>query len=118
MTPHLLPSAGAHGNRKAAGVGSSARSVDGAPAPQGCVLSANDFLEAAQLSNVNIPMLLERLSADNLLFKMSVADWDAVMSVHLRGTFLCTRAAQRHMAHPDIRNKITKHDAAGIIQMR
>ena len=34
---------------------------------------------------------------DNLLFKMSGADWDTVMQVHLRGTFLMTRAAQRHM---------------------
>ena len=37
------------------------------------------------------------LTRDNLLFKMSVEDWDAVMNVHLRGSFLCTRAAQRHM---------------------
>lgn len=37
------------------------------------------------------------VTRDNLLFKMSVDDWDAVMSVHLRGAFLCTRAAQRHM---------------------
>ena len=34
---------------------------------------------------------------DNLLFKMSGDDWDTVMQVHLRGTFLMTRAAQRHM---------------------
>ncbi|MEV0291992.1 3-oxoacyl-ACP reductase FabG [Nocardia sp. NPDC050710] len=34
---------------------------------------------------------------DNLLFKMTVDDWDAVMGVHLRGAFLCTRAVQRHM---------------------
>ncbi len=34
---------------------------------------------------------------DNLLFKMSAADWDTVMRVHLRGTFLMTRAVQRHM---------------------
>jgi 3-oxoacyl-[acyl-carrier protein] reductase len=34
---------------------------------------------------------------DNLLFKMTAADWDTVMSVHLRGTFLMTRAVQRHM---------------------
>ncbi len=34
---------------------------------------------------------------DNLLFKMSVDDWDAVMNVHLRGAFLLTRAAQKYM---------------------
>ncbi|WP_239124309.1 3-oxoacyl-ACP reductase FabG [Rhizocola hellebori] len=34
---------------------------------------------------------------DNLLFKMSVDDWDTVMSVHLRGAFLCSRAAQKFM---------------------
>ena len=34
---------------------------------------------------------------DNLLFKMSVGDWDAVLGVHLRGAFLMTRAVQAHM---------------------
>lgn len=34
---------------------------------------------------------------DNLLFKMTVEDWDAVMNVHLRGAFLMTKACQKHM---------------------
>ena len=34
---------------------------------------------------------------DNLLFKMSVDDWDMVMGVHLRGSFLMAREAQAHM---------------------
>ncbi|MEU2031068.1 3-oxoacyl-ACP reductase FabG [Nocardia amamiensis] len=34
---------------------------------------------------------------DNLLFKMSVDDWDAVLNVHLRGAFLLTRAVQKYM---------------------
>ncbi|MDK1359462.1 3-oxoacyl-ACP reductase FabG [Arthrobacter sp. zg-Y1219] len=33
---------------------------------------------------------------DNLLFKMTDTDWDAVMSVHLRGAFLMSRAVQVH----------------------
>ncbi len=37
------------------------------------------------------------ITRDNLLFKMSLADWDSVMSVHLRGSFLMTRAVQKHM---------------------
>ena len=34
---------------------------------------------------------------DNLLFKMSESDWDTVMNVHLKGAFLCSRAAQAYM---------------------
>ena len=34
---------------------------------------------------------------DNLLFKMSTDDWDAVMGVHLRGAFLMARTVQSHM---------------------
>ena len=34
---------------------------------------------------------------DNLLFKMSVSDWDTVMNVHLRGAFLMSKACQKHM---------------------
>src|SRR5206468_3392731 len=33
---------------------------------------------------------------DNLIFKMTEADWDQVVAVHLRGAFLMTRAVQRH----------------------
>jgi 3-oxoacyl-[acyl-carrier protein] reductase len=34
---------------------------------------------------------------DNLLFKMTDDDWSTVMDVHLRGAFLCSQIAQRHM---------------------
>ncbi|MEV8508769.1 3-oxoacyl-ACP reductase FabG [Actinoplanes sp. NPDC051475] len=37
------------------------------------------------------------ITRDNLLFKMSVDEWDSVMGVHLRGSFLMTRAVQRYM---------------------
>ncbi|MFC6093600.1 3-oxoacyl-ACP reductase FabG [Saccharothrix lopnurensis] len=33
---------------------------------------------------------------DNLLFKMTDEDWDVVMNVHLRGSFLMSRAVQAH----------------------
>ncbi len=33
---------------------------------------------------------------DNLLFKMTDDDWDAVLNVHLRGAFLMSRAVQQH----------------------
>jgi 3-oxoacyl-[acyl-carrier protein] reductase len=34
---------------------------------------------------------------DNLVFKMSEDDWDTVLNVHLKGAFLCSRAAQKYM---------------------
>lgn len=34
---------------------------------------------------------------DNLLFKMTDADWDTVMDVHLKGSFYCSQAAQKYM---------------------
>lgn len=34
---------------------------------------------------------------DNLLFKMTEDDWDMVMNVHLKGSFLMTKAVQKHM---------------------
>jgi NAD(P)-dependent dehydrogenase (short-subunit alcohol dehydrogenase family) len=33
---------------------------------------------------------------DRMLFNMAVEEWDAVIKVHLRGTFLCTSEAARH----------------------
>ncbi|WP_020416159.1 beta-ketoacyl-ACP reductase [Amycolatopsis sp. ATCC 39116] len=37
------------------------------------------------------------ITRDNLLFKMTDEDWDSVMNVHLKGSFLMTRAVQKHM---------------------
>ena len=34
---------------------------------------------------------------DNMLFKMSDDDWEAVIDTHLKGSFLAVRAAQKHM---------------------
>ncbi|MCE0768633.1 3-oxoacyl-ACP reductase FabG [Pseudonocardia kujensis] len=37
------------------------------------------------------------ITRDNLLFKMSEQDWDSVMGVHLKGSFLMAKAVQKHM---------------------
>ncbi len=34
---------------------------------------------------------------DNMLFKMTDDDWDTVLGIHLRGSFLMSRAGQKHM---------------------
>jgi 3-oxoacyl-[acyl-carrier protein] reductase len=37
------------------------------------------------------------ITRDNMLYKMTDDDWDAVIDTHLKGTFLCARAAQKAM---------------------
>ena len=52
---------------------------------------------AAQLGPPVVLVNNAGVTRDNLLFKMTDADWDMVMHVHLRGSFLMTRAVQKHM---------------------
>jgi 3-oxoacyl-[acyl-carrier protein] reductase len=41
------------------------------------------------------------LLRDNLSFKMSEEDWDKVLDVHLKGSFLCSKAAQKYMVEQE-----------------
>jgi 3-oxoacyl-[acyl-carrier protein] reductase len=50
-----------------------------------------------ELGRLDILVACAGITRDNLLFKMTDEDWDAVIDTHLKGTFLCARAAQRHM---------------------
>jgi 3-oxoacyl-[acyl-carrier protein] reductase len=52
---------------------------------------------AAELGPPTVLVNNAGITRDNLLFKMTLDDWDAVMGVHLRGTFLMTRATQKYM---------------------
>jgi 3-oxoacyl-[acyl-carrier protein] reductase len=52
---------------------------------------------AAELGPPTVLVNNAGITRDNLLFKMTDADWDGVIAVHLRGAFLCSQAAQRHM---------------------
>ena len=52
---------------------------------------------AAEFGGLDIVINNAGVIRDNLLFKMTEDDWDTVLSVHLRGAFLVTRAAQRIM---------------------
>jgi 3-oxoacyl-[acyl-carrier protein] reductase len=51
----------------------------------------------AELGALHILVNNAGVLRDNLLFKMSEDDWDTVMSVHLKGAFLCSKIAQQHM---------------------
>jgi 3-oxoacyl-[acyl-carrier protein] reductase len=52
---------------------------------------------AAELGAPTVLVNNAGVTRDNLLFKMTEVDWDTVMGVHLRGSFLMSRAVQKHM---------------------
>lgn len=52
---------------------------------------------AAELGPPTVLVNNAGITRDNLLFKMSEDDWDAVLRVHLRGAFLMSKATQAHM---------------------
>ena len=68
-----------------------------------CDVSKADSVEAAvsrvveELGQVDILVNNAGVTRDNLLFKMTEDDWDLVMNVHLRGSFLMSREVQKHM---------------------
>jgi 3-oxoacyl-[acyl-carrier protein] reductase len=51
---------------------------------------------------------------DNLLFKMSEEDWDTVMNVHLKGAFLCSRAAQKYMVQQNYGRIVSLSSASAL----
>jgi 3-oxoacyl-[acyl-carrier protein] reductase len=76
--------------------GGRAVAVSADVADEGSAVAAVAEVSAA-LGPVTVLVNNAGILRDNLLFKMSVDDWDAVMNVHVRGAFLLTRAAQSHM---------------------
>jgi 3-oxoacyl-[acyl-carrier protein] reductase len=52
---------------------------------------------AGEFGSLDILVNNAGILRDNLIHKMSEDDWDAVAAVHLKGAFLCSRAAQREM---------------------
>jgi 3-oxoacyl-[acyl-carrier protein] reductase len=69
----------------------------------GADVSKRDQVEAAvarvagEFGGLHILVNNAGVIRDNLLFKMTDDDWTMVMEVHLRGAFLCSQAAQKHM---------------------
>ena len=70
---------------------------------QACNVTDREQVEAAVAATVKrfgrLDILVNNagVTRDNLLFKMSDDDWDLVIATHLKGGFLCSRAAQKHM---------------------
>jgi len=65
------------------------------------VTSASDVARVIDetVSALGAPTILVNnagILRDNLLFRMTDADWDQVIGVHLRGAFLLSRAVQSH----------------------
>jgi 3-oxoacyl-[acyl-carrier protein] reductase len=52
---------------------------------------------AARLGSLDILVNNAGITRDNLIYRMSDEDWDLVAAVHMKGAFLCSRAAQREM---------------------
>ena len=50
-----------------------------------------------RLGEIDVLVNNAGVTRDNLLFKMTEDDWDTVIGVHLRGSFLMSRAVQKHM---------------------
>jgi 3-oxoacyl-[acyl-carrier protein] reductase len=67
-----------------------------------CDVTKRDDVEAAVEAaaahgSLDILVTCAGIIRDNLLFKMTDEDWDAVIDTHLKGTFYSVRAAQKHM---------------------
>jgi len=52
---------------------------------------------------------------DRMIFNMSEEEWDAVINVHLKGTFACTRAAAPHMRQQKSGRIINITSTSGLI---
>jgi 3-oxoacyl-[acyl-carrier protein] reductase len=67
----------------------------------GDVDAVNDAVAgiAAKLGPPTILVNNAGITRDNLIFKMTDADWDSVIAVHLRGACLMVRAVQGYMTN-------------------
>ena len=78
----------------AAGGTASAHGIDVSDSAQ--VAAGVDAI-AAQHGRIDILVNNAGVTRDNMLFKMTEQDWDLAVDVSLKGAFLMSQAAQRHM---------------------
>jgi 3-oxoacyl-[acyl-carrier protein] reductase len=84
-----------------AGARETAEAIDGLALH--CDVTVREDVEAAvaaavdQHGSLDVLVTCAGIIRDNLLFKLSDEDWDAVIDTHLKGTFYAVRAAQTPM---------------------
>jgi 3-oxoacyl-[acyl-carrier protein] reductase len=78
---------GLGGDAKAIGVGCNVTDAASVQAAVDRVIS--------ELGGLHVLVNNAGITRDNLLFKLTEDDWDAVMNVHLKGAFLMSKAAQK-----------------------
>jgi 3-oxoacyl-[acyl-carrier protein] reductase len=64
-------------------------------AEEGASVDAAVARVLGELGGLHILVNNAGITRDNLLFKLTEEDWDAVMGVHLKGAFLMSKAAQK-----------------------
>jgi 3-oxoacyl-[acyl-carrier protein] reductase len=75
----------------------------GAAAAVGCDVADQAAVEAmtdevvGRFGKLDILVNNAGITRDNLFFKMTAADWNAVLTVNLTSMFYCVQAAQKHM---------------------
>ncbi|MGK5115072.1 3-oxoacyl-ACP reductase FabG [Geodermatophilus sp. CPCC 205506] len=92
-----LEEAAAAGTREAIEVAGGTALAVGADVSDAAQVQAAVDRIAAELGPPVVLVNNAGVTRDNLLFRMTDDDWDVVVRVHLRGSFLMTRAAQKHM---------------------
>lgn len=55
------------------------------------------------------------ITRDALLLRMKESDWDLVMAINLKGAFLCTKAAARHMAQQRAGRIVNVASVVGVV---
>ena len=70
---------------------------DGADISQPAQIDAMVARAQAELGSLDILVNNAGITRDGLLMRMSEEDWDAVLTVNLKGTFVCTKAVSRIM---------------------
>lgn len=99
------------------------RDAGGVAIPVACDVSKADQVEQAvekvvkEFGRLDILVNNAGVTRDNLVFKMSEEDWDTVIDIHLKGTFLFSKAAQKYMVEQRY-GKIVNTSSVGAVGKR